>query len=157
MIELDVPGWGTRAIAHLVLDVNGTLSLDGELLPGVADRVGTLRGVVAVHLVSADTFGRLDAIAATLGVAAVRLRRGEPEAPQKAEYVRGLGPTTVVAVGNGANDEAMLREAALGIAVLGREGLATSALTAARVLTASIDDALDLLLNPRRLVATMRR
>ena len=140
-----------------MLDVDGTLSLDGELLPGVPHRFAALRRLVAVHLLSADTFGRLDAIAAALDFGAERLRGGEPEAPQKAADVRRLGPTTVVAVGNGANDQTMLREAALGIAVLGPEGLAARALAAARIVTASIDDALDLLLNQRRLVATPRR
>jgi P-type E1-E2 ATPase len=108
-------------------------------------------------LLSADTFGRLDAIGAELGVAATRLRPSEPEAAQKAAVVRALGSVAVVAVGNGANDAAMLREAALGIAVLGPEGLAAEALAAAGLLAASIDDALDLLLHPRRLVATLRR
>jgi len=62
----------------------------------------------------------------------------------------------VVAIGNGANDAAMLQEAALGIAVLGPEGLAAEALLAADVVVASIEDALDLLLRPHRLVATLR-
>ena len=157
MIEPEVPGWGSPRIAHLVLDVNGTLSLDGDLLPGVPERVAALRRLVEVHLVSADTWGRLDDISAALGVVGVRVRRGEPESPQKAAYVRDLGPTSVVAIGNGANDEGMLREAALGIVVLGPEGLAASALDAAELVVGSIDDALDLLLNPRRLTATLRR
>ena len=50
----------------------------------------------------------------------------------------------------------MLQEAALGIAVLGPEGLAAEALLAADVVVASIEDALDLLLRPHRLVATLR-
>lgn len=157
MIEVDVPGRGSLRLAQLVLDVNGTLSRDGALLPGVPRRIAALRGLLEVRLLSADTFGRLDAIGTELGVVASRLRPGEPEAAQKAAVVRALGPATVVAVGNGANDAAMLREAALGIAVLGPEGLASEALAAAGVLAASIDDALDLLLHPRRLVATLRR
>jgi soluble P-type ATPase len=51
----------------------------------------------------------------------------------------------------------MLQAAALGIAVLGPEGLAAEAWQAADVVMASIHDALDLLLHPRRLVATLRK
>jgi P-type E1-E2 ATPase len=156
MLEVDVPGWQRLRLDELVLDVNGTLTCDGVLLPGVRERVAAMRSILEVRLLSADTFGRLESIAAELGVAAQRLAHGEPEAPQKARFVRDLGAERVVAIGNGANDVAMLSEAALGIAVLGPEGLAVPALLAADVLVASIDDALELLLNPKRLIATWR-
>lgn len=157
VIRVDIPGWRNLRLAHLVLDVNGTLTCDGELLPGVTDRIQALRPTIEVHLLSADTFGRLDALVASLQLAALRLRAGEPEAQQKADFVRALGAAGVVAIGNGANDVAMLREAGLGIAVRGPEGLAAAAVSAADVLAGSIQDALDLLLRPRRLVATLRR
>jgi P-type E1-E2 ATPase len=155
-LTVEVPGWGTLALAHLVLDVNGTLALDGMLIAGVGDRLVGLQRQLAIHLVSADTHGRLDAIAAELGLRAQRLTLGL-EAEQKAQFVQTLDAAQVVAVGNGANDVAMLRAAALGIAVLGPEGMATAAISAADVLVASIHDALDLLTQPRRLVATLRR
>lgn len=157
MLELDVPGWRSLRLDHLVLDVNGTLTLDGRVLPGIAERLAALRPRLALHLLSADTFGRLDDIAAELDVTATRLRPGEPEAEQKARLVRALGADRVVAIGNGANDQGMLHAAALGIAVLGPEGLAAGAVAAADVLARSIEEALDLLLEPRRLAATLRR
>jgi soluble P-type ATPase len=157
MLDLDVPGWQRLRLGHLVLDVNGTIARDGALLDGVEERLAALRGTLEPRLLSADTFGRLDAVAGRLGVVGERLRAGEPEAEQKARVVRRLGATGVVAIGNGANDAAMLGEAALAIAVLGPEGLARAALLEADVLVAHIEDALDLLLSPRRLVATLRR
>jgi soluble P-type ATPase len=51
----------------------------------------------------------------------------------------------------------MLAAAALGIAVVGPEGAAGAAVRAADVVCASIVDALDLLLDERLLVATLRR
>jgi len=78
------------------------------------------------------------------------------EAEQKRSLVERLGAERVVAIGNGANDAGMLQAAALGIAVLGPEGLAGEAWQAADVV-AGIHQALDLLLHPRRLVATLRR
>jgi P-type E1-E2 ATPase len=89
----------------------------------------------------------------------VQLARIEPrgEAGQKQALVERLGPGQVVAIGNGANDAGMLSAAALGIAVLGPEGLAGEAAQAADLLVAGIQDALDLLLYPQRLIATLRR
>jgi soluble P-type ATPase len=147
----------TLRFEHLVLDVNGTLALDGELIPGVAERLGALRASLALHLLSADTHGGLAAIGAELGLPGVRLRSGESEVEQKAAYVRGLGGESVVAIGNGANDLGMLHEAGLAIVVLGPEGLAAGVLAEADVVVASPLDALGLLLHPRRLVATLRR
>lgn len=140
-----------------MLDVNGTLALDGSLIPGVGERLAELARLLELHFLTADTHGRQRALDAQLGVAATILGPDAAQEEQKAAYVRRLGVEAVVAVGNGANDALMLRAAALGIAVLGPEGLAGAALREADIVTASISDALDLLLNPRRIVATLRR
>lgn len=50
----------------------------------------------------------------------------------------------------------MLREAALGIAVIGEEGCAASVLKEADIVTANIVHALDLISHPERLVAALR-
>ena len=114
-----------------------------------------LRQRVAVPLVSADTWGTLPALADELGVQWRRLQSGG-EAAQKAATVAALGAARVVAVGNGENDAAMLRDAALGIAVLGGEGTAAACLAAADIVAPDIIVAFNLLLNPRRLLATLR-
>jgi len=156
MLQVDIPGRGTLNLAHLVLDLNGTIALDGEVLPGVAGRLATLAESLTIHLVTADTHGKAAATASHLGVQLARIEPGD-EANQKRSLVQRLGAEQVMAVGNGANDVAMLRAAALGIAVLGAEGLAVEALREADVVTAGIEDALDLLLYPQRLVATLRK
>src|SRR5688572_9085034 len=156
MISLDIPGRGQLQIERLVLDVNGTIAEDGHLRPGVKERIARLTRQIDVVLVTADTFGRQGLIDRELDLEATRLERGKAEAPQKAALVTKLGASGTVAVGNGANDEQMLREAAIGICILESEGTATAALHAADVLTRTINEALDLLLNPRRLVATLR-
>ncbi|OPZ75388.1 MAG: hypothetical protein BWY80_00175 [Firmicutes bacterium ADurb.Bin456] len=76
---------------------------------------------------------------------------------EKGEYVRTLGPESVIAMGNGTNDALMLERSALGIAVVGPEGASTAALQKADLVVASIISGLDLLLNPKRLVATLRK
>ena len=157
MIEIGIPGWKALHLTDLVLDVNGTLTRDGQVVAGVAERLAVLRQHLQLHLLSADTLGRLDAIAAELDIVGTRVQRGESESEQKARFVEELGAAGVVSVGNGANDIGMLRTAGLGIAVLGAEGLAVGLIGVADVLAASILDALDMLLTPNRVVATLRR
>jgi len=156
MIEIEVPGRGTYRLKHLVLDVNGTIAVNGRLVEGMAKRVAALRDLVEVHMLTADTRGRQRVIDAQLGMRAARITP-EDEAAQKASFVRDLGSEGVCAVGNGANDAETLREARLAIAVLGQEGLAVETLNAADVVVPSVNAALDLLLHPLRLVATLRR
>ena len=156
MIEIQVPGRGTYRLKHLVLDVNGTIAIEGQLVKGVAQRLAELRRSVGVHMLTADTRGRQHAIDAQLGMEATRIRPKD-EAAQKASLVRELGSEGVCAIGNGANDAQMLREAKLGIAVLGEEGLAVETLNAADVVVPHVNVALNLLLNPLRIVATLRQ
>ena len=155
MIELNIPNRGNLRLAHVVLDVNGTLAKDGRLLDKVAKPLAGLRDRLTIHLLTADTYGKQDNIDMMLGMHATRLRPGD-EAAQKADYVRQLGAETVVAIGQGANDSGMLEAAGIGIAVLGEEGLAVSAMLKADIVAASIFDALNLLEYPTRLVATLR-
>lgn len=152
MRTIEIPNLPPLELTHLVFDVNGTLTKRGELIEGVAAELGRIRETLEIHLLSADTFGSLARIASTLGIAAVIADDGA----EKAAYVRQLGSQNCVAIGNGANDESMLREAALGIAVVGPEGVATSALAAADIVCTSIADALELLGDERALAATLR-
>jgi soluble P-type ATPase len=157
MLEIAIPSRVALRLEYLVLDVNGTIALDGQLLPGIGERLDRLGELLTVWLVSADTQGSLASLAADLKAQVRRLQAGDgDEAAQKAALVAELGADRVVAIGNGANDAAMVRQAALGIAVLGGEGLAAACWQAAGVVVPDIGAALDLLLRPRRLVATLR-
>ncbi|MFO7918665.1 MAG: HAD family hydrolase [Anaerolineae bacterium] len=155
MITIQIPGMGKVQLKHLLLDLNGTLTLDGALLEGVAERVDTLSRQLSVHLVTADTRGTAQEIADQLGVDCLRLQRSQ-EAAQKKGYAESYGAQQVVAVGNGQNDALMLAAARVGIVVMGAEGASTEAFTHADVITTSIDEALDMLLKPKRLLATLR-
>lgn len=156
MIAIDVPGFGKRAIEHVVLDFNGTLARDGQLLAGVEERIALLSIQARLHVCTADTFGTAVAQTGRFDLDLVILNPGG-EDQQKAELVRRLGPLKVVAIGNGRNDVLMLREAALGVALIGAEGASPDAVNAAQLVCTNINDALDLLLIPKRLVATLRK
>ncbi|MCK5054409.1 MAG: hypothetical protein KAR65_09025 [Anaerolineales bacterium] len=156
MIEVNIPGRGLIQLKHLVSDVNGTLALDGQLLDGVPKTLLNLGDRLQLHLLTADTHGRQSRIDEHLGLQAVRIPEGG-EAEAKAAYVHDLGAERVVALGQGANDAGMLREAAIGIAVASVEGLAIESLTSADVVVPDINAAFELLEHPARLIATLRR
>ncbi len=157
MIELTIPGRGELRIQHLVTDVNGTLAVDGQLIDGLVKRITALRDRISVKMITADTHGRQFSIDQQLDLTAVRLIPDRNEAEQKAEFVRGLGAEHVVAIGQGANDAAMLKEAALGICVMSREGVAVETLLAADIVVPDIFAALELLEKPMRILATLRK
>lgn len=149
---VQIPGREDIVLRNLVLDVNGTISRRGELIEGVGERLASLTELLGVHLVSADTYGSLAALAETLGVSSRRVQGGA----EKVAYVEALGPDECAMIGNGANDVGALRIAALGICVVGPEGAASGALTASDLAVRSIVEALDLLLEPRQIAATLR-
>jgi soluble P-type ATPase len=156
VIELNIPGRDFIRLQHLVCDVNGTLAFDGRLIDGVVHALTSLRDRLELHLLTADTHGKQDRIDELLDVTAVRIPAGS-EAEAKADYVSNLGCESVVAVGQGANDEAMLRTAEIGICVLSSEGAFSKTLQAADIVTTDVLTALALLENPTRIVATLRR
>jgi len=155
MIEAAVPGDGRMRLSFLVLDYNGTLACNGILLDGVAERLIALSKNLSIHVVTADTFGTVEAALKSLPFT-VRVLPQTGQNHAKMAYVTQLGRNETVCIGNGRNDRLMLQAAALGIAVVGPEGAAVDALQASNVVTTSIQNALDLLLNPLRLVATLR-
>jgi soluble P-type ATPase len=154
-MKLALPAFGALALEHLVLDYNGTLAVDGRLLPGMKGRLNRLSRSIGIHVVTADTFGK--ARSELRGVdCRLEILRGASEHRAKAAYVRRLGAARVACIGNGRNGRLMLRLAAVGIAVLQAEGAAAETLAAADLVVPTAADALDLFVHPRRLVASLR-
>lgn len=154
-MRVNIPGTGELTLAHLVLDYNGTLAVDGSLLPAVPERIEALSTKLTVHVVTADTFGSVRNAVEKLPLKLTVLPPGAQDRT-KADMVAALGAAHCCAVGNGRNDRLMLQVAALGIAVVQGEGAAAATLAAADVITNDIATALDLLLFPTRLQATLR-
>jgi len=152
-LRLAVPGRGEIAVRHVLLDLNGTLAVDGRIPPAIRRRLRQLAATLSVRVLTADTFGTARAEVRGLPVCLERVASGRA----KARLAARLAPQGLVAVGNGANDVGMLRKATLAIAVLGREGMDPSLCKTADVLVGRVEDGLDLLLRDGRLAATLRR
>jgi soluble P-type ATPase len=156
VIDMEIPGRESYRIGHLVLDLNGTISLDGEIIGGVTERLEGLRHQLDITVVTADTNRNAESLLAGLPVRIHTIGENQ-ENEQKLAVVLEKGKEHTVSIGNGCNDVSMLRESAIGICVLGREGVSSEALMASDMVVPTINDALDLLLKPHRLRATLRR
>ena len=152
MISIDIPQRGIIELHHAVFDVNGTLAVDGIPIPGVVDRLQVLAEHLSLHALTAGTHGNIAELERGLSFPLHIISTGE----EKMHFVERLGPAGVIAFGNGRNDVAMLRLAAIGVAILAGEGVAIEALQAADVLASGPVEAIDLVLKPKRLIATLR-
>ena len=155
MIDIGIPGFKQVVLEHLVLDFNGTLACDGVLAEGVRDLLVLLSQDLRIHILTADTHGNAAAECEGLPCGLVVLPEGDQDV-SKREYVRKLGTDRAVCIGNGRNDRLMVGEAAVGIAISGEEGASAETVRNADVVCRSASEALSLLVNPRRLVATLR-
>lgn len=155
MFKIDIPGFGQIKLNHLVSDFTGTLSVDGKLLPGVKGRLNKIAKFLKIHILTADTFGK--ARAELKGInCRIHILEGKSHDIQKEKYVKKLGAENVIAFGNGNNDRKMLKTARLGMALCLSEGCSTDAIKSSDIIVKSTADALDLLLKPKRLKATLR-
>ncbi len=155
MLKLDVPGFGALELEHLVTDYTGTLSVDGRLLPGIREQLARVSDFLKVHVLTSDTFGTAREELAGLDCL-LRILDGQGHDIQKEDYVNDLGPERVVALGNGRNDALMLTAARLGIAVAEGEGCASAAIISSDILVKSAAEAFGLLMNEKRLKASLR-
>jgi P-type E1-E2 ATPase len=156
VIEIAIPGKTTFRITCLILDLNGTIAVDGALIPGVPERLNELSERLDIIVVTADTNRNAGRLLEDLPVALYTIEE-TGESAQKERLLSEKGKERTVCVGNGSNDVLMLRESAIGICIIGREGASARAVMAADLVVASINDALELLLKPHRMKASLRR
>jgi P-type E1-E2 ATPase len=155
MIRIDIPGWGNMDIENIILDLNGTIATDGTIPAEVKDRMNILSQEVKIYVLTADTQGTANEETKDMNIALIKIAE-EDSNKGKFEFLKTLDPERTVAIGNGSNDQLILKKADLGIAVLGDEGVSISAIENADIVVKNISDALDLFLKPKRLIATLR-
>ncbi|SMC62719.1 Soluble P-type ATPase [Desulfocicer vacuolatum DSM 3385] len=156
MVSIEIPGAFTLNIQHVLLDFNGTIAVDGQLIKGVGEKINDLAQDLDFHVITADTFG---SVKKELGgiQCALKVIPEQDQARAKQAYLETLGKDKTIAAGNGANDEFMLKESALGVSVLGQEGLMSKSLMASDIVVGDILDLFGYLERPGRLVACLRR
>ncbi len=155
MVSIEIPGVNTLNLKNLVLDYNGTLALDGSLLPDVERILGKLHNNFTIHIITADTHGSVKKKVAKIPCT-LHIIGDEQQDVEKFKYISSLGAETVVAIGNGRNDLLMLKEAALGIGLIQAEGAHGKTVFHADIVCTSIISALEMLSTPSRVQATLR-
>ncbi|HUL37541.1 MAG TPA: hypothetical protein VLW47_07635 [Thermodesulfobacteriota bacterium] len=153
--KIEIPGWGNMDIENIVIDLNGTIATDGRIPLDVKEKMKPLTKIGKIYILTADTQGTANEEASGMNVELIKIPE-ESSKNGKVEFLKTLDLELTVAIGNGNNDQLILKEAALGIAVLGDEGVSVSAMKSADIVVKSIHDALDLLLKPKRLIATLK-
>ncbi|ADR34669.1 soluble P-type ATPase [Sulfuricurvum kujiense DSM 16994] len=155
MIEVEISGMPKVSLKHLVLDYNGTIAVNGVLIEGVKERLEKLSVLLDVHVLTADTYGSVHEECKGIKVS-VHVIGKEAQDREKLTFIESLKSEYCVAIGNGRNDALMLSSAVLGFAIVQEEGMSAKAFASCDILFTSINDALDALLNPNRLIATLR-
>ena len=154
MLTINIPGREALTLSHLVLDYNGTIAEDGLLMDGLAGRLEELSRDLQIWVITADTHGTAAQRCQGLPLKVLTyptVKVGDIKAREVRKLTGG-----VVSIGNGFNDIQMSDAADLAICVMGKEGCCGALLSHVDVVVASICDALDLLLKPSRLRATLR-
>jgi len=155
-LNISIPHFKELALSHLVLDYNGTLAKDGILKVEIKEQLKTLSQLLNIHVITSDTFGNVQAQLQDFKLN-INVLRSDNHTLEKATYIKELGTEICLAIGNGNNDAQMLKEAVVSIALMGDEGCSTKALVNSDIVCKNIEDALDLLLNKNRLIATLRQ
>lgn len=158
-IDLDIPGFGKLELRRLVSDYTGTCSYGGKITRGLERRMVALSELLDIHVLTADTFGTAAEELRNIPMKLIHLEPGQEDV-RKMEYVLRQEPRHAVALGNGLNDRLLLKTVkeagGLAVAVDNGEGCAIETLLNAGLLVTGAENALDLLLEPDRLRATLR-
>ena len=154
MLNIQIPGWEELLLHHLVLDYNGTIAEDGNIIEGIRPRLAELAKDLSIYVITADTHGTAAKKCEGLPLQVLTFPTTEVGKIKAEEVTKMDGG--VVTIGNGFNDIQMSDAADLSICVIGKEGCCGALLAHTDVVVTSIEDGLDLLLKTGRLRATLR-
>ena len=154
MLSIKIPGREELILNHLILDYNGTIAEDGEIIEGIRPRLAELAKELSIYVITADTHGTAAKKCEGLPLQVLTFPTTEVGRIKAEETGKMEGG--VITIGNGFNDIQMSDAADLSICVIGREGCCGALLAHSDVVVTSIEDALDLLLKTDRLRATLR-
>ncbi|MGZ2370540.1 HAD family hydrolase [Ancylomarina sp. YFZ004] len=150
----DVPGVGIIEIDTLVVDSNGTISVKGEIVPGVVERIHKIQAMgVNVVMISSDQRGNARALAQSSGITYYEAANGR----EKEDVLISLGSNNVAAIGNARTDIGLFVKSVISIATLQGEGIHKDIIDHVDVIMPSINDALDFFLDSNTFIATMKR
>ena len=152
---IEIPGYKTLDLKYLVLDYNGTIAVDGTIPETVKERLKDLSKEFDIYVLTADTHGTAKQMCEGLPLKIMTFP-SDAAMHEKLRIVKELGSEKCVAMGNGRNDILMCQAVELSVSILGVEGACSKLIGETDVSVTSIEDGLDLLRFPKRLIATLR-
>lgn len=155
-MKIKIPNYNTFDINKIAFDFNGTLATGGEVSEKIIKRLEKLTADFEVYILTADTFGTVREMVDGLAIK-VAIIKGDDGTGFKRDFIQKIGSEETIAVGNGNNDRLMLKEAAIGIALIGKEGTAIDTILNSDLVLSDIFDVFDLLEEPARLIASLRK
>ncbi|MEA3422189.1 MAG: HAD hydrolase family protein [Bacillota bacterium] len=154
MMKFEIPKGESFEIEYLIFDYNGTVANNGMIYTNVLKRLNSYNNL-EIFIITADTYGTVKEELKGSNIK-VKIISKENGSIDKLNFLKELGSENVIAFGNGSNDRLMLEEASIGICVIGKEGASIKALMASDLVVNSIDDALDYIDHPNKIVAGLR-
>ncbi|WP_196793265.1 HAD family hydrolase [Methanococcus maripaludis] len=148
---IDIPNYGKITSKTVVFDLNGTLAVDGLVSEKIKELLKELGKTYKLVVLTADTYGTLEKEFNGLPITVDKIKN-EIEKEKAAEKY-----SPYIGIGNGNNDCLMLEKSELGILIIGEEGASTNALLKSDIVINNIKDAINLLLNEKRIIATLRK
>ena len=156
MKRIEIPGNKVINLENIVLDYNGTIAFDGKLKEGVKEKINKLSEIIDIYVITADTFGNAQKELKDIKCS-IKILKKDNQDNQKRDFILKLGEDRTIAIGNGLNDRLMLETAILGICTIQEEGAATKTILNSDVVVKNILDAFCIILNEKRLQATLRK
>jgi soluble P-type ATPase len=152
-MEFIIPNSETIKINTIVLDLNGTLSVHGRMVEGARERLEKLKKLgFKIILFSGDQRGNASVLCDELGI---EFRKAETGA-DKEKFFLELDTEHTAAIGNARIDIGKFKHAKLSIATLQAEGIHAGILKHVDIIVPTINDALDIFIDPNALIATLR-
>lgn len=155
-MKIEIPNYGEFKIENLAFDFNGTLAAGGKVPEKVIKKLNSLTTNFKVYILTADTFGTVREMVNELDIEVAIIEKGDGT-NFKRDFIQKIGNNETIAIGNGNNDRLMLEEAAIGIALIGNEGAAIKTILNSDLVLNNIFDVFQLLEEPERLIASLRK
>jgi soluble P-type ATPase len=153
-MQTSLPRIDNVELNTLILDLNGTISVNGKLIDGVREKLTKLKEIgFSIYVFSGDVRGTARDLCISIGIE-LKICKSHTE---KEEDILALSPDSTVAIGNGRIDIGMFRHAKLSIATLQAEGIHPAILPHVDILMTNINEAFDLLLDQETLDATLKQ
>ncbi len=146
-----IPNYKDIHANTVVFDLNGTLAVDGKVDCNIKNALNKLNEEYNIVILTADTFGTIKKEFEGHNVSIEIIKNTNEKMNKAKKYSPYIG------VGNGNNDVEMLKNAELGIAIIGKEGCSVNALLSSDIVVCDVMDAINLLLNKKRMIASLRK